>query len=148
MARRTLAGGAITILLADDHEALRGTLRRMLESHDDLLVVAEASDGFGAVELAKRYHPDVAVVDIGMKEMNGIEATAHLRRDTPETAVLILTVHFNERFVVRAIEAGARGYLLKDCLDEEEFVLAIHTLRAGGRFFSSAVAASVPPGFS
>jgi DNA-binding NarL/FixJ family response regulator len=135
----------ITILLADDHELWREALRRMLEQHADLLVVAEASDGPEAVELAERCRPDVAVVDIGMKQMNGIEATVQLLRRSPQTAVLILTVYNHEHYMARAIEAGARGYLLKDCLDEEELVRTIRTVRAGGRVFTSAIVRSGPP---
>jgi DNA-binding NarL/FixJ family response regulator len=127
------------ILLADDHAILRRGLRRILETYPEFTVVAEASDGKEAVQLAEAFHPDVAVVDIGMKEMNGIEATAEIVRRSPETAVLILTMHSNEHYVVRAVRAGARGYLLKDTV-EEELVEAIRQVEAGGRFFSPAVA--------
>jgi DNA-binding NarL/FixJ family response regulator len=119
----------------------------MLEDHSDLAIVAEAANGPAAVELARTHHPDVAVMDIGMKEMNGIEATARLLRDSPRTAVLILTVYESEHYVVRAVEAGARGYLTKDYLDEERLLEAIHTLSAGGRFFGPEVARFVSSRF-
>lgn len=97
----------ITILLVDDHKVFRDALRRMLEGCAELLVVAEAGDGAEAIELAERHHPDVAVVDIGMKKMNGIETTARLLRRSPETAVLILTVYNDERYIASAAAAGA-----------------------------------------
>jgi DNA-binding NarL/FixJ family response regulator len=127
------------ILLADDHAILRRGLRRILESYSEFVIVAEASSGTEAVELAEEYHPNVAVVDIGMKGMNGIEATAEIVRRSPSTAVLILTMHDNEHYVLRAIRAGAKGYLLKDTV-EEELVEAIREVEKGGRFFSPAVA--------
>ena len=127
------------ILLADDHAILRQGLRRILESYPEFVVVAEAGDGMEAAELAEAYHPDVAVVDIGMKGMNGIEATAEILRRSPQTNVLMLTMHNNEHYVQRAVKAGARGYLLKDTV-EEELVEAIRLVEAGGKFFSPAVA--------
>jgi DNA-binding NarL/FixJ family response regulator len=135
----------ITILLVDDHKVFREALRRMLEGRAELLVVAEASGGVEAVELAERHRPDVAVVDIGMKGMNGIEATARLLRRSPETAVLILTVYNDEHYIASAAAAGARAYLLKDSLEEDELVRTIQTVRAGGRVFESASAPSGPP---
>jgi DNA-binding NarL/FixJ family response regulator len=134
----------ITVLLADDHVILREGLRGILASHEDFLVVAEAGDGLEAVSLAGTHHPNVAVVDIGMAGMNGIDATAHILSRSPETAVLILTVHNNEQYVLRAVKAGAHGYLLKSCLEEEEFVEAIRELSRGQRFFSPLISALVP----
>jgi DNA-binding NarL/FixJ family response regulator len=129
----------INIEIVDDHAILRQGLRRILEIHENFRVVAEAASGLEAVELAQMYHPDVAVVDIGMKELNGIEATAQILRRSPETAVLILSMHSDERYVVRAVRAGARGYLLKDSV-EEELIRAIELVHAGKSFFSPAVA--------
>jgi DNA-binding NarL/FixJ family response regulator len=136
----------IRILLADDHDILREGLRQIIESHSDLMVLAEARDGLETVELAGRLHPEVAVVDIGMKGKNGIEATAQIRQCSPGTAVLILTVYDDEHYVIRAVGAGARGYMLKESLEEKDLVQAIHTLREGGHFFSPAIAGFVPAG--
>jgi DNA-binding NarL/FixJ family response regulator len=136
----------ISVLLADDHDILRQGLRLILEAHPDLVVLGEARDGAEAIELAGRLRPDVAVVDIGMKPKNGIEATAQIRQCSPGTAVLILTVYDDEYYVIRAVGAGARGYMLKESLEEEDLVRAIHTLCAGGRFFSPAIAGFVPAG--
>ncbi len=130
----------ISILLAEDHDILRESLRQMLESHKDLRVVAEAADGAKAVELAERLVPDVAVLDIGMKKLNGLEAAAHISLRCPHTAILMLTVYGGPQYVVRAVQAGARGYLLKESLEDEDLVCAIRTVHTGGRFFSPAVA--------
>jgi two-component system response regulator NreC len=129
----------IRILLADDHHLFRQGLRRILESQADFEVVAEAASGLEAIDLAKEHQPDVAIVDIAMKELNGIEATAQLLRHTPRTAVLILSMYGDERYVLRAVRAGARGYILKDTL-EEGLVQAIHALAAGQPYFSPSVA--------
>jgi two-component system, NarL family, response regulator NreC len=127
----------IRILLADDHTLFRHGLRRILEEHDQFLVIAEAASGLEAVELARQYTPDVAVMDIGMKEMNGLEATAQLLRESPKTGVLILSMHSDERYVARALKAGARGYMLKDSV-EDGLIRAIHMIQRGQTFFSPA----------
>ncbi len=125
----------IRILLADDHTLFRCGLRHILEEHEAFAVVAEATSGLQAIELARRWKPDVAVVDIGMKELNGLEATAQLLRECPQTAVLILSMHSDERYVLRAVKAGARGYMLKDAV-EEGLIGAIHSLYRGGSYFT------------
>ncbi len=127
------------ILLADDHTLLRQGLRRILESRRDFVIVAETGSGLEAVRLAAEHKPDVAVVDIGMKELSGIEATAQILRHSPGTAVLILSMHSDERYVLRAVKAGARGYILKDSV-EEELIRAIQLVESGESFFSPAVA--------
>ena len=129
----------IRVELADDHTLVRQGLRRIVESHPGFVVVAEAASGLEAVELARRHQPDVAVVDIGMTELNGIEATAQILRQSPRTSVLILSMHSNERYVIRALKAGARGYLLKDAV-EGELIRAILLTQKGKSFFSPAVA--------
>jgi len=130
---------AISILLADDHAILRQGLRRILESYPNFTVVAEAASGLEAVELARQFEPDVAIVDVGMPGLNGIEATAQILRRSPGTAVLILSMHHDERYVTRALKAGAVGYLLKDSV-EEDLVQAIQFASEGRQFFSPAVA--------
>jgi two-component system, NarL family, response regulator NreC len=129
----------IRILLADDHNLFRQGVRRILESQPDLQVVAEASSGLEAVDMAREHQPDVAVVDIAMKELNGIEATAQLLRHSPRTAVLILSMYSDERYVMRAVRAGARGYLLKDTL-EEGLIEAVQQVAQGQAFFSPSIA--------
>jgi DNA-binding NarL/FixJ family response regulator len=127
------------ILLADDHHLFRNGLRRILEGQEDFEIVAEASTGLEAIDLAKVHRPDVAVVDIAMKELNGIEATSQIIRHCPDIAVLILSMYSDERYVMRAVKAGARGYLLKDTL-EEGLIEAIQSVQAGQAYFSPSVA--------
>ena len=101
------------ILLADDHTLMRQGLRHILESRSEFNIVAEASSGIEAVEAARHHKPDVAIIDVAMKEMNGIEATTQILKHSPATAVLILSMYRDERYVLRAVKAGARGSLLK-----------------------------------
>ncbi|HLK50516.1 MAG TPA: response regulator transcription factor [Bryobacteraceae bacterium] len=127
------------ILLADDHTLMRQGLRHILENHTEFEIVAEAGSGIEAVEAARRHKPDVAIVDVAMKEMNGIETTAQIIKQCPSTAVLILSMYSDERYVLRAVKAGARGYLLKNSAGEE-LIHAIHEVERGRAFFSPAVA--------
>ncbi|MBZ5582869.1 MAG: response regulator transcription factor [Acidobacteriia bacterium] len=137
----------VRILLADDHAILRQGLRRILESYPGFAVVAEAGTGLEAVRLAEQERPDVAVVDIAMKELNGVEATAQIRKASPSTAVLILSMHRDESYVIRSVRAGASGYILKDSV-EDELIQAIHAVQKKGHFFSPAIAALVREGCS
>ena len=130
---------AIQILLADDHVLFRHGLRRILNEQPHFEIVAETGSGIEAVELARRLKPDVALVDIAMKELNGVEATRQILRHSPKTAVMILSMHCDERYVVRSVNAGARGYVLKDSV-EEGLIRAIHSLHKGQAYFSPAVA--------
>ena len=127
------------ILLADDHTLMRQGLRHILESRDEFDIVAEASSGMEAIEAARQHKPDVAVIDVAMKEMNGIEATSQILKYSPNTAVLILSMYSDERYVLRAVKAGARGYLLKNSAGDE-LIEAIHAVEKGQAFFSPAVA--------
>lgn len=135
------------ILLADDHTLMRQGLRHILESHADFEVVAEASSGIEAVEAARTHHPDVAIVDVAMKELNGIETTAQILKHSPHTAVLILSMYSDERYVLRSVKAGARGYVLKNSAGDE-LVQAILTVQKGTAFFSPAVARIFQNGFA
>ena len=129
----------MTILLADDHNVLRKGLRRILEEQPDLEVVAEASDGRQAVTLAHSLKPDVVVMDIAMPLMNGIEATRQILRRHPDLNVLILSMYSDENYVVQVLQAGARGYLLKDTA-EEDLITAVRTVAKGQTFFSPQIA--------
>ena len=125
----------IRILLADDHAILRQGLKRILESYSEFAIVAEACTGLEAVRMAELHLPDVAVVDVAMKDLNGIEATKDILRASPRTAVLILSMYRDESYVIRSIRAGASGYILKDSV-EDDLVQAIHAVRRKGHFFS------------
>jgi two-component system, NarL family, response regulator NreC len=129
---------SIRILLADDHTLMRQGLRQILEHDPEFLVVAEAESGLEAVEQAEARQPDVAIVDIAMKELNGIEATAQIIKRSPHTAVLILSMYSDERYVIRAVKAGARGYLLKSSAGDE-LLRAVQAVQTGTAFFSPAV---------
>jgi two-component system response regulator NreC len=128
----------IRILLADDHTVLRNGLRLLLERQPDFQVIAEARDGLEAVELAKAHSPDVIVMDIAMPNLSGIEAARQIIQHEPGAAVIILSMHADEGYLLRALKAGARGYLLKDA-DEIALVNAVHAVHEGKAFFSPAV---------
>lgn len=132
----------IRILVADDHALVREGTRRILEREEDLEVVGEAADGEEAVALAGRLLPDVAVIDVGMPGMNGIEATRRIKEEHPEIGVLVLTVHDDDPYVYAILEAGAAGYLLKD-VHGSELVDAVRSVRAGEAVLHPAIARKV-----
>jgi DNA-binding NarL/FixJ family response regulator len=123
----------IRILLADDHTVLRDGLRAMLERQPDMAVVAEAGDGRDCLRLTEETSPDVVVMDIGMPNLNGIEATRRIAEEQPRTAVLVLSMHQDESYILRAFKAGAKGYLLKDS-PRADVLEAIRAVAAGRRF--------------
>jgi len=128
----------IRIVLADDHQLFRKGLRALLEQQADLTVVAEARDGREAVAAVQSLKPDVLVIDIGMQNLNGIEAARQLTDSHLGTAIVILSMHSDESYVLRALKAGAKGYLLKDSA-EDDLIRAIHAVTNGKSFFSPAV---------
>jgi two-component system, NarL family, response regulator NreC len=134
--RLTLA--QIRILLADDHTIIRSGLRLLLEQQPDFRVIAEASDGREAVDLVSKGHPDIAVLDIGMPQLNGIEATRQIVAAEPATQVVILSMHADEGYVLRALKAGARAYILKNSA-EADLIRAIRSVAEGKSFFSPAI---------
>lgn len=130
---------AIKVLLADDHGVVRKGLRFLLEQEPDITVAGEAADGREAVKLAKELQPAVIVMDIAMPQLNGIDATAQALKVSPGSGVLILSMHNDESYILRALEAGARGYILKDNA-EEHLVQAIRVVAQGKPFFSPVIA--------
>ncbi len=125
----------IRILLADDHNVMRRGLRFLLERQPHFAVVAEASDGRQAVEQARATKPDVVILDIAMPNLSGTEAAQRIHALLPETAIIILSMHSDEGYVLRALKAGAKGYLLKDAA-EDAMIEAINTVTEGKAFFS------------
>jgi DNA-binding NarL/FixJ family response regulator len=126
------------ILLADDHKLMRSGLKALIEQQPDLTVVGEADDGRQAVALAASLKPDLLVMDIGMPNLNGIEAARQITQANPGTAIVILSMHSDESYVLRALKAGAKGYLLKDSA-ESDLIRAVHAVAGGKSFFSPAV---------
>jgi len=125
-------------VLADDHKLMRSGLRVLLEQQPDLTVMGEASDGREAVALVASQRPDVLVMDIGMPSLNGIEAAAQITQSNPEAAIVMLSMHSDESYVLRALKAGAKGYLLKDSA-EADLIRAVRAVAEGKSFFSPAV---------
>jgi two-component system, NarL family, response regulator NreC len=125
----------IRILLADDHNVMRAGLKLLLENHPGFKVISEASDGNQAVANAAAVKPDVAVLDIAMPNLNGIEAAQRISAQLPQTSIIILSMHSDEGYVLRALKAGARGYLLKDSA-ESDLIHAITAVSEGKAFFS------------
>ena len=130
---------ALRILLADDHTVVRQGLRRVLEARPEWQVVAEAGDGREAVRLAEECRPDVAILDVAMPLMNGIEAVRQIARKLPSTRLLVLSMHADEAYVTQMLRAGAAGYLLKDSADVD-LIHAVEAVSAGKSFFSPAIA--------
>jgi DNA-binding NarL/FixJ family response regulator len=132
----------IRVLLADDHTIVRDGLRALLEAHADITVVGDAANGRQAVDQVRKLRPDVVVMDIAMPELNGIEATQQIRESCPSTQVVILSMHSSPEHVFRALQAGARGYLIKESAGKEVAV-AVRALHAGRRYFSQQITDTV-----
>jgi DNA-binding NarL/FixJ family response regulator len=132
----------LRILVADDHGIVRSGLMMLIERQDGMRVVAEASDGVEAVERALRERPDVAILDVSMPRMTGLQAAREIRAHCPETHVLLLSMHDDERYVFDAVKAGASGYVLKRQADAE-LIEAIRAVAAGRRFLSATADAGV-----
>src|ERR1022692_3064899 len=128
----------IRILLADDHTIIRSGLRLLLEQQPDFKVVAEAGNGREAAQLVSQHHTDVAILDIGMPELNGIEATRQIVSQEPHPSVVILSMHSDESYVLRALKAGARAYILKNAA-EADLIRAVLAVSEGKSFFSPAI---------
>ena len=128
------------VLLADDQGVVRRGLRALLESEPGIQIVAEASDGQEALRLCDSAAPDLAILDVAMPSLNGIEVAARARKRRPDLRVILLSMHSDESYIVRALSAGARGYLLKEATDDD-LLPAVRAVAAGRSFFSPAVSA-------
>ncbi len=134
------------ILLADDHTLVRAGLRALLESIDDVTAISEAGDGRRALELVAAERPDVALLDISMPGLNGLEVAARVTSDSPRTRLVILSMHSSPSYVAQALRAGAVGYLLKDSA-AEELGLALRAVMSGETYLSPAISRQVVDGF-
>jgi len=126
------------LLIADDHPLIRSGLRALLEREGEFEVVAEASDGYEAIELAARHRPDVILLDVGMPRLPGTDAAMHIVEKTPGARIVMVSMHSDEAYVLRALKAGARGYLLK-ASPEADVLAAVRAVAAGNAWFSPAV---------
>ena len=129
----------IRILVGDDHSLIRQGIRNLFLVDPNLAVIAEASNGVETVNMAKKHHPDIAIVDISMKELNGIDAIAQIARTCPGTSIIVLSMYSDERYVNRAVRAGAKAYVLKDSADDD-LLRAVYAVREDKSFFSPAIA--------
>ncbi|MGH7258806.1 MAG: response regulator [Nitrospiraceae bacterium] len=132
----------IRVLLADDHRLMRAGLRALLKSLELVQVVAEAGDGHEAIQLAEQHQPDIVIMDIGMPGLNGLEAAAKMVKLTPAPRIIMLSMHANEEYVRRSLQAGAAGYLLKGA-EPAELELAIKAVMRGETYLAPAVSKQV-----
>ncbi len=128
----------IRIILADDHAVLRHGLSRSFGAEDDIEVVGQASDGLSTIDLIRELSPDVVVMDIGMPDLNGIEATRRITKDYPDVKIVGLSMHSSDKYIREMFKAGASGYLLKNCAFEE-LIEAIRTVAGGKTYISSSI---------
>ena len=126
------------VLLADDHSLVRRGMRSLLETEDSVEVVAEAADGLEALRLCEEHKPDLLILDVAMPKLNGIDVASRTQKMQPAPRAIMLSMHLDESYVMRALHAGARGYLLKDATDED-LIPAIRAVAAGKSYFSPAV---------
>jgi len=135
----------VRILLADDHALVRAGMRAMLSELPGVGVIAEASDGAEALQLVRELKPDLAMLDISMPKLNGLEVAARVKKEVPQTRVVIVSIHGDEEYVHRALVAGAAGYLLKTA-DRAELEMAVRALTRGDTWLSPAVSKKVSGG--
>lgn len=135
-------GKVIRVLLADDHALVREGTRRLLETENDVEVIAEAASGEEAVEAAKRFHPDIAIMDIAMPGIGGIEATRAIKVSCPETAVLVLSAYDDEPYLMKLLEIGAAGFLLKN-VHGQELISAIRAVSRGESVLQPSIAEKI-----
>jgi two-component system response regulator NreC len=125
----------VRVLVADDHTIIRSGLRHLLEKESDIEVAGEAADGREALDLAEQLRPDVVLLDITMPKLNGIDVSRQIAAKLPKTSVIILSMHSDESYVLRSLNAGARGYLLKDSA-ESDIINAVRAVSRGKAYFS------------
>jgi DNA-binding NarL/FixJ family response regulator len=136
----------IKILLAEDHHIIRQGLKALLEAQADFEIVAEADDGRSAVKLARKYSPDIIIMDVSMPELNGIDATRQILMEISGAKVIALSMHSDKRFINGMLEAGVSGYLLKNCV-AAELISAIRSVMKGRKYLSPQILGTVVEGY-
>jgi len=126
------------IIIADDHTIVRHGLAKLIEAEEDMEVIAQTENGISTVELARELSPDIVVMDVAMPDLNGIDATQQILRENPKVRVLALSMHSGKKFVIAMLQAGAMGYLLKDCA-LEELISAVRTVIEGKTYLSPSI---------
>lgn len=137
---------SINVVLADDHVLVRDGIKALLEDQEGIRVLDEASNGLEALDVIKNHKPDLLIVDIRMPELNGIEVVREVNKLYKDVRTLVLSMHDSEEYVVKAIQAGADGYLLKGA-SKEEFLKALHKVAEGGKYFTGDVSAIIMNNF-
>lgn len=132
----------IRVLIADDHSLMREGVIALLEQTPGIAIVAEANDGLEAIRMIASHRPNLVLMDVGMKPLNGLDATERIKKEFPDVRVIILSMHANEEYVLRALRAGAAGYVLKDA-KKQELVTAIESVAAGKTYLSRQVSRHV-----
>jgi two-component system, NarL family, response regulator DegU len=136
----------IKIVLADDHEIVRNGIKMLLENEADISVIGEAADGDETIQVATSLHPDVLIVDIRMPIMNGLEVTEKLKKSHPSIKILVLTMHDDSEYIIKSVQVGADGYLLKDT-GKQEFIKAIHMVYSNHKYFSGDISNAIVNSF-
>lgn len=132
----------IKILLADDHSIVRAGLRRIIDETDDMKVIAEAENGREAIKMAQKYHPNIIIIDLSMPGIDGLELIGLLKTDMPHLPILVLSMHEEDQYIIRAIAAGAEGYITKRSAPEQ-LTKAINEVYIGGRFLDDCATAAL-----
>jgi two-component system, NarL family, response regulator NreC len=138
MDEKPMAAHPVRVMIADDHPLMRSGLRGLLEREGEFKVVAEAPDGYVAIELAIEHKPDVILLDVGMPRLNGTDAAARISEKLPAARIVMLSMHSDEAYVLKSLKAGAKGYLLK-ASPEEDVLAAVRAVAAGNAWFSPSI---------
>jgi len=135
-----------TVVIVEDHQLFRDGLKSILSKHDDVVIVGEAEDGITAVKLIRKLKPDLVLLDLSMPKMGGISVLKDVKRELPDTCILLLTIHESDQYVLEAFEAGADGYCIKDS-SREELMMAIDSVLDGKTYISPGISDQVMEGF-
>lgn len=136
----------INIILADDHEIVRNGIKMLLESENDIKVIGEAADGQETIDMISQIVPDVLIVDIRMPIYNGLEVTEQIKKTHPQVKILVLTMHDDSEYILKSVQVGADGYLLKDT-GKQEFIKAIHVVHGNQKYFSGDISSTIVNSF-